>query len=68
MALGVAKAGMSADRAFVSAVQAGVCIALGCLLMLCVGGACPGLAATNAGLHKFVLGSIGCILMSNGER
>merc|ERR1719238_718540 len=59
VAAGSKKAAMPADKVFRLGVFSGVHIGFGALLMLTVGGACPGLAESNPGLHKMVLGAFG---------
>eukprot|EP00312_Isochrysidales_sp_CCMP1244_P008230 CAMPEP_0196679268 /NCGR_PEP_ID=MMETSP1090-20130531/6952_1 /TAXON_ID=37098 /ORGANISM="Isochrysis sp, Strain CCMP1244" /LENGTH=296 /DNA_ID=CAMNT_0042017489 /DNA_START=27 /DNA_END=917 /DNA_ORIENTATION=- len=59
VAAGSKKAAMPADKVFRLGVFSGVHIGFGALLMLTVGGACPGLAESNPGLHKLVLGAFG---------
>jgi len=59
VAAGEKKANMPADKVFGLGIISGCHIAFGAYLMLSVGGACPGLAATNPGLQKIVLGAFG---------
>jgi len=59
VAAGVKKANMPAGKIFKLGVLSGCHIGFGAFLMLSVGGACPGLAATNPGLQKIVLGAFG---------
>jgi len=59
VAAGEKKANMPADKIFGLGVISGAHIGFGAFLMLSVGGACPGLAATNPGLQKIVLGAFG---------
>jgi formate/nitrite transporter len=59
VAAGEKKANMPAGKIFNLGVLSGAHIGFGAFLMLSVGGACPGLAATNPGLHKIVLGAFG---------
>lgn len=53
-AVGKAKASLPSGRVFTMAVAAGIYIAFGTFFLMCVGGAMPGLAASNPGLHKLV--------------
>lgn len=59
VAAGEKKANMPADKVFGLGILSGAHIAFGAFLMLSVGGACPGLASTNPGLQKIVLGAFG---------
>lgn len=59
VAAGVKKAEMSAGKIFKLGILSGCHIGFGAFLMLSVGGACPGLAASNPGLQKIVLGAFG---------
>jgi len=59
VAAGEKKANMPADKVFGLGVLSGCHIAFGAYLMLSVGGACPGLAASNPGLQKIILGAFG---------
>jgi len=59
VAAGTAKAAMPPGKIFTLGIISGAHIAFGAFLMLSVGGACPGLAATNPGLQKIVLGAFG---------
>jgi len=59
VAAGVKKAEMPADKIFKLGILSGAHIGFGAFLMLSVGGACPGLAASNPGLQKIVLGAFG---------
>jgi len=59
VAAGVKKAGMPASKIFGLGILSGAHIGFGAFLMLSVGGACPGLAATNPGLQKIVSGAFG---------
>lgn len=59
VAAGVKKAGMPASKIFTLGIMSGAHIAFGAYLMLSIGGCCPGLAATNPGLQKIVLGAFG---------
>lgn len=56
---GAAKAASPTVKALLLAVAGGAYIALGGLLALSVGGACPGLAAANPGLAKLLFGVVG---------
>ncbi|RKD98498.1 formate/nitrite transporter family protein [Marinifilum flexuosum] len=53
-----AKKIMPSKKTFVLAILAGGYIAMGSLLALVVGGAMPGLAASNPGLQKFFFGAV----------
>lgn len=53
-----AKKVMPSKKTFVLALLAGGYIAMGSLLALVVGGAMPGLAASNPGLQKFFFGAV----------
>ena len=59
VAAGEKKANMPANKIFGLGVLSGCHIAFGAFLMLSVGGACPGLAASNPGLQKIILGAFG---------
>jgi formate/nitrite transporter len=59
VAAGTKKANMPADKIFHLGVLSGCHIGFGAFLMLTVGAACPGLAATNPGLQKIILGAFG---------
>merc|ERR1719198_593932 len=59
VAAGEKKANMPANKVFGLGILSGAHIGFGAYLMLSVGGACPGLAATNPGLQKIVLGAFG---------
>jgi formate/nitrite transporter FocA (FNT family) len=59
VAAGVAKANMPFGKIFVLGIVAGCHIAFGAYLMLSVGGACPGLAASNPGLQRLLSGAMG---------
>jgi formate/nitrite transporter len=59
VAAGEKKANMPANKVFGLGILSGAHIAFGAFLMLSVGGACPGLAATNPGLQKIILGAFG---------
>ena len=59
VAAGAAKASAPFGKIFKLGVVSGAHIAFGAYLMLSVGGACPGIAASNPGLQKIILGSFG---------
>ena len=59
VAAGTKKAGMPIDKIFALGMLSGAHIGFGAFLMLSVGGACPGLVASNPGLQKIVLGAFG---------
>jgi formate/nitrite transporter len=59
VAAGEKKANMDAKKIFNLGVLSGCHIGFGAFLMLSVGGACPGLAASNPGLQKIVAGAFG---------
>lgn len=59
VAAGAKKAQTPADKIFALGVLSGVHIGFGAFLMLSVGGACPGLASSNPGLQKMILGAFG---------
>ena len=59
VAAGEKKANMAPDKIFALAMISGAHIGFGAWLMLAVGGACPGLAATNPGLQNIVKGAFG---------
>lgn len=59
VAAGAAKAALPWGKILQLGVLAGAYIAFGAFLAVSVGGACPGLAATNPGLQKIVMGSFG---------
>jgi formate/nitrite transporter len=50
---------MAPDKIFALGMLSGAHIGFGAYLMLTVGGACPGLVATNPGLQKIILGAFG---------
>lgn len=56
---GQKKAAMPASKIFSLGLLSGAHIGFGAYLMLSIGGMCPGLAATNPGLQKMVLGAFG---------
>ena len=59
VALGVAKANSPAHKAILLSLIAGAFIGFGGMMMLAVGGACPGLGTTNPGLQRLVTGAFG---------
>lgn len=59
VAAGAAKAGGTFAKIFKLGVVSGCHIGFGAYLAITVGGACPGLMATNPGLQKIVLGAFG---------
>merc|ERR1719238_2547557 len=59
VAAGTKKAGMPASKIFGLGILSGCHIGFGAYLMLSIGGACPGLAASNPGLQKILLGAFG---------
>ena len=59
VAAGTKKAGTPAKRIFGLGMLSGAHIGFGAFLMLSVGGACPGLAATNPGLKMIISGAFG---------
>ena len=59
VAAGTKKASMPASKIFGLGMLSGAHIGFGAFLMLTVGGACPGLAATNPGLKSIVSGAFG---------
>jgi formate/nitrite transporter len=59
VAAGTKKAGMPTSKIIGLGMLSGCHIGFGALLMLSIGGACPGLAATNPGLQKIILGAFG---------
>ena len=59
VAAGVAKASLSFSNIFKLGVVSGCHIGFGMFLACSVGGACPGLAASNPGLQKIVMGAFG---------
>lgn len=56
---GTKKAGMAPNKIFALGMISGAHIGFGAWLMLAVGGACPGMAATNPGLQNIVKGAFG---------
>jgi formate/nitrite transporter len=59
VAAGAKKAEMKPSKILALGVLSGVHIAFGAYLMLSVGAACPGLASSNPGLQKMILGAFG---------
>jgi formate/nitrite transporter len=59
VAAGTKKANLPAGKIFGLGMLSGCHIGFGAFLMLSVGGACPGLAASNPGLQKIILGAFG---------
>jgi len=59
VAAGAAKAGADFGKIFKLGIVSGAHIGFGIYLAISVGGACPGLMATNPGLQKIVLGAFG---------
>lgn len=59
VAAGTKKAGMPAGRVLSLGLLSGCHIGFGAFLMLSVGGACPGLAASNPGLKSIISGAFG---------
>ena len=59
VAAGTKKAGMAPKKIFALGMISGAHIGFGAWLMLAVGGACPGMAATNPGLQNIVKGAFG---------
>ena len=59
VAAGAKKAAMPPKKIFGLGVLSGCHIGFGAFLMLSIGGACPGLAASNPGLQKIMLGAFG---------
>mmetsp|Transcript_15234 Transcript_15234/g.22495 ORF Transcript_15234/g.22495 Transcript_15234/m.22495 type:complete len:311 (-) Transcript_15234:163-1095(-) len=59
VAAGAAKASAPFDKIFKLGVVSGCHIAFGAYLAVTVGGACPGIAASNPGLQKMILGAFG---------
>jgi hypothetical protein len=59
VAAGAMKAASPPLKIFILGILSGCHIAFGGYLMMAVGGACPGLAASNPGLQKLVLGAFG---------
>jgi formate/nitrite transporter len=73
VAAGTKKGGMPVDKIFKLGLISGCHIGFGAFLMMTVGGGCPGLAATNPGAQKIILGAFGLpfglmmTLLSGGE-
>jgi formate/nitrite transporter len=59
VAAGAAKAAAPFGKIFKLGIVAGCHIAFGAYLAITVGGACPGIAQTNPGLQKIILGAFG---------
>lgn len=59
VAAGAAKAGGSFAKIFKLGIVAGCHIGFGAYLAISIGGACPGIAASNPGLQKMILGAFG---------
>ena len=59
VAAGKKKADMAPNKIFALGMISGAHIGFGAWLMLAVGGACPGMAATNPGLQNIVKGAFG---------
>lgn len=59
VAAGAAKASGSWEKVFKLGIVSGCHIGFGMYLATTVGGACPGLASTNPGLQKMVMGAFG---------
>mmetsp|Transcript_49908 Transcript_49908/g.120904 ORF Transcript_49908/g.120904 Transcript_49908/m.120904 type:complete len:329 (-) Transcript_49908:310-1296(-) len=59
VAAGTAKAKAAWGKIFKLGIVSGCHIAFGAYLAITVGGACPGLAQTNPGLQKIILGAFG---------
>lgn len=59
VAAGATKASNPPLKTFILGILSGCHIAFGGFMLLAVGGACPGLAATNPGLQKLVAGAFG---------
>ncbi|KAL3945304.1 MAG: hypothetical protein SGBAC_000580 [Bacillariaceae sp.] len=59
VAAGTAKGKSGAGKIFKLGVVSGCHIAFGAYLAITVGGACPGIAASNPGLQKIILGAFG---------
>jgi formate/nitrite transporter len=59
VAAGEKKASMKPNKIFALGMISGAHIGFGAWLMLAVGGACPGMAATNPGLQNIVKGAFG---------
>jgi hypothetical protein len=59
VAAGATKASNPPLKTFILGILSGCHIAFGAFMLLSVGGACPGLAATNPGLQKLISGAFG---------
>ena len=59
VAAGTAKAAMTPVKTLVLGVLSGCHIGFGALLMILIGGNCPGIAAANPGLQKILMGAFG---------
>jgi len=59
VAAGTKKANMAPEKILALGMLSGAHIGFGALLMLTVGGGCAGLASSNPGLQKMILGSFG---------
>mmetsp|Transcript_4516 Transcript_4516/g.5932 ORF Transcript_4516/g.5932 Transcript_4516/m.5932 type:complete len:304 (+) Transcript_4516:30-941(+) len=59
VAAGAAKASAPFSKIFKLGIVSGCHIAFGAYLAITVGGACPGIAQTNPGLQKIILGAFG---------
>lgn len=59
VAMGAEKASASAAKIFKLAIVAGCHVSFGMYLTITVGAACPGIAAANPGLQKFLMGAFG---------
>mmetsp|Transcript_5823 Transcript_5823/g.15194 ORF Transcript_5823/g.15194 Transcript_5823/m.15194 type:complete len:338 (+) Transcript_5823:210-1223(+) len=57
--MGVSKAGIDSVKILAMGVMAGIMIGFGAFLAASIGGACPGLAASNPGLQKIIYGAFG---------
>lgn len=71
-ATGAGKAKVGVLRVLLLGMMAGAYIAIGGLMALSVGGSSPGLAASNPGLYRFLMGAIGLpfgmtLVMSTGS-
>lgn len=71
--MGSAKANLPFSKILAMGILAGAYIAFGAFLAISVGGACPGLAASNPGLQKIIAGAFGLpfgllmVLVCGGE-
>lgn len=59
VAAGAAKAAAPFSKIFKLGIVAGCHIAFGAYLAISVGGACPGIASSNPGLQKLIMGGMG---------